>query len=333
MPTRSNPKPSATAAQTRSSTARARNSPLANARANGEAPQAGRAACRPRHVITAANHAEYTSRGGAQRARVSPMPLLGGLGGVVAEALREQCEGALAAPAGVGGKSLRLAVGEDAVAGVVDQAALDAHHRVGRHPCLSRRQARAGLGREELGQRVGVTGECALLARLQGDWRRSCGGRCAAARAPAGRRCRAGRAGRPVRAGSGERPRVPAAPAVAFRSLRPGRPPKASSRKKKRSSLVEPLPDERNRGSPSGAEAGEVVYSEKGRRPERNNGGGADDETRPLSVHHAWPTRDFRSHSSGIDSMRLNATGRDPAKIPHRVSRPARSPVWVSAAT
>jgi hypothetical protein len=46
-------------------------------------------------------------------------------GGVVAEALLEQREGAFAEPADVGGESSRIVVGQDASAHVVDQRALD----------------------------------------------------------------------------------------------------------------------------------------------------------------------------------------------------------------
>src|SRR5437764_507217 len=65
--------------------------------------------------------------------RAQPRSVLRGLGGVVAEALGEQCEGAFAEPAHIGGESLGLVVVEDAPAHVVDQSALDAHHRVGRY--------------------------------------------------------------------------------------------------------------------------------------------------------------------------------------------------------
>src|SRR6266545_1366452 len=90
-----------------------------------------------------------------------------GFGGVVAEPVLEQREGAVAEPAEVGGEPGGMVVGQDALAGVVDQHAMDAHQRVGGDLNLDVVGWRAGLGRDQPRQGVGGAGDRPLLARQQ----------------------------------------------------------------------------------------------------------------------------------------------------------------------
>src|SRR6266540_2011653 len=89
-------------------------------------------------------------------------------GGVVAEAVVEQGEGALVERADVGGEPGGRLVGQDPSAGVVEQRALDADEGVRRDLGSGVVGRGVGLGGEQGGEGVGGAGERLLLAGQQG---------------------------------------------------------------------------------------------------------------------------------------------------------------------